>query len=350
MVTTTYNGIQATQVTEEVRESDRALRVLMITREWPTPERPELATFVARQADFVRAAGATVDVFVFQGSQNPLNYVRAWRQLQKKLRESRYDLIHAQWGQSGLLALPKRFPLVVTFRGCDLEGIVGSDSKYTTAGRVLTRLSKMVALAADEIITVSDSLGKRLPQGCKYHIIPSGLNLDLFCPAPKEMAREKLGLPKDRRLILFGGSPSVPRKRYKLAEEAVALLNGRFDAELVVVPGLPHHMVPSYMNACDALLLASMHEGSPNVVKEALACNLPVVSVDVGDVRERIGSLPGCVVCQDDRPETIAAGLAEVLSRDVPFEGRTAVQPLDERVLTQKVLGIYQNAMQRWKK
>jgi glycosyltransferase involved in cell wall biosynthesis len=173
------------------------------------------------------------------------------------------------------------------------------------------------------------------------------LDLEMFSPQDKRAARAALSLPENRRLVLFGGNPTVPRKRFSLAQEAIALLNGQPDVELVVPRGVPHRQIPLYMNACDALVLASLHEGSPNVVKEALACNLPVVSVDVGDARERIGSLPGCVVCQDDRPETIAAALTEVLNQKTPFNGRDAVKDLDELLLTPKVIDVYRRAMRR---
>jgi teichuronic acid biosynthesis glycosyltransferase TuaC len=326
---------------------DTTVHVLMITSEWPTPEHPELGPFIVRQADFLRSMGIKVDVFAFRGSKSPLNYIAARRQVRKKLRTNSYDLVHAQFGQSGLLIIPQPLPLVVTYRGSDLEGIIGRNGQRTLTGRVLKLLSKVVALAADEIIVVSESLGQRLPRRCKYRVIPSGLDLDLFRPMSKATAREALQLPQDRRLVLFGGLASNARKRHDLARQAVALLDGQFNADLIVMSSVPHDKVPLYMNACDALLLTSLHEGSPNVVKEALACNLPVVSVDVGDVRERLDAVPGCVVCRDDQPQTIAAGLAEVLNWQGSFNGRAAVESLDERLVTQQVIDVYHRAMQR---
>jgi glycosyltransferase involved in cell wall biosynthesis len=326
------------------------IRVLMITSEWPTEERPDYAPFIVRQANFLRSAGLRVDVFPFRGSKKPFNYLRAWFQIRKKLRRGSYDLVHAQWGQSGLLAIPKYCPLVVTFRGSDLEGIVDSKGQYTFAGNVLKFLSKAIALVADEIIVLSESLGSRLPKGCKYHLIPSGLDLGLFCPTSKMKAREALALDENRRLVLFGGRPEVPVKRYNLAQQALALLAGQWNIDLVVCQKVPHHVMPLYMNACDVLLLTSLHEGSPDIIKEALACNLPIVSVDVGDVRERISGISGCILCNDDRPTTIAAGLVEVLSRKMPINSRDAVKDLDEGVLTKEVIGVYHHAMQRWVK
>ena len=104
---------------------------------------------------------------------------------------------------------------------------------------------------------------------------------------------------------------------------------------------VPHTQIPDYMAACDALVFTSLQEGSPNAVKEALACNLPVVSVPVGDVAERLQGVAGCELCADDRPETVAAALARVLARAARVDGRSAVRRLDEHLLTQRVVGIY---------
>ena len=95
------------------------------------------------------------------------------------------------------------------------------------------------------------------------------------------------------------------------------------------------------------LLLTSVHEGSPTVVKEALACNVPVVSLDVGDVRELIGSVQGCVICQDACAEMIAGALADVLERHEYFNSRElAERQLDERLQVQKVISVYKRMLQ----
>jgi glycosyltransferase involved in cell wall biosynthesis len=122
-------------------------------------------------------------------------------------------------------------------------------------------------------------------------------------------------------------------------------LNERLPARLVVAWSVPHADIPLYMSACDALVFTSMQEGSPNVVKEALACDLPVVSVAVGDVAERLRGVEGCELCADEEPGTIAAALERVLRRGGRVEGRAAVQHLDERVITDKVIGIYENVL-----
>jgi glycosyltransferase involved in cell wall biosynthesis len=320
------------------------LRVLMITSEWPTPEKPWQVPFIVRQVEYLRRAGLTVDVHPFRGGKNPLNYFKAWIKAQRAIRGGKYDLIHAQWGQSGLMALPKRQPLVVTFRGDDLEGLTDENGDLTPLGRVLRRISRMVAAQANEVILVSGHMARFIDRRT-YHVIPSGLDLEVFCPAPQGEARRRLGLKPGTKYVLFAGSVSNPRKRHALAREAVELLSQEMDVELLTVTSVSHDQIPDFMNASDALLLLSQHEGSPNVVKEALACNLPVISTDVGDVRERIGSFAGCVILNDLRPEQVAAEIRRILQRGERLNSRSTVLDLDENVITGKVIEVYHKAV-----
>jgi teichuronic acid biosynthesis glycosyltransferase TuaC len=320
------------------------MRVLMVTCEWPTPENPHFVPFIVRQVEFLRKAGVTIDVFAFRGARNPLNYFRAWRQVQRRLRQNTYDLIHAQWGQSAPTALPTRLPLVVTFRGGEGEGIVGDDGRYTFSGYLLRVVSSLVAKRADELVVVSSHMREYLPQR-RIHVIPSGLDFSRLPLMATEDARRELGLPLGKRLVLFVGNPAEARKRFALAQEVVSRVDKTFDAELVVAWQVPHSQVPVYMNACNALLFVSMYEGSPNVVKEALACNLPVVSVSVGDVPERLAGISGCVVAADDDPNTLARAIEQVLRSDRRVDGRASVSELNEELLAQRMIQIYESAI-----
>ncbi|MEP7214051.1 MAG: glycosyltransferase [Acidobacteriota bacterium] len=323
------------------------LSVLMITSEFPTLERPHSVPFITRQVEFLERAGVDVDVFHFKGAKRLSNYIRAWRRLRTHTNGKHYDLVHAQWGQSAALAMPKHLPLVITFRGNDLEGIVGKDGKITLLGRIQRGVSKMMARFADEVIVVSESLGEHLER-TDFHVIPSGLDLEMFRPIPSADARLFLGLPPDKNLILFAASTiDNPRKRYWLAREAVDLLSKKMEVELIVANNVPHTSIPYYMNACNALLLTSVHEGSPNVVKEAIACDLPVVSVNVGDVNKRIGGIEGCFVCESATAEALAADLEKVLTRGRRIKGRDIVRDLHEANIASKVIEVYRTALQK---
>lgn len=318
----------------------------MITGVWPTPAHPERAPFVVRQVEFLRRVGISVDVVHLDGRGQPSRYVQRWREVRTLIARNHYDVVHAQWGQSALAALPRVAPLVVTFRGSDLEGVVSKSGKYGVSSFLLTCVSQIAARCADEVIVVSDRLARRLPSR-RCHVIPSGVDLELFVPRDKADARQRLGLKPVRRYVLFAASPANPVKRHALALQAMEALEDT-GAELLVVERVSPATMPCYMSACDVLLLTSAHEGSPNVVKEALACNLPVVGVDVGDVRQRLNLVAGCVVCADDAPHTIASGLRQALAHDQPIDGRSAVAALDERVLTERVVDVYRQAMARW--
>ena len=320
------------------------MRVLMITSVWPTPEHPELAPFIVRQVECLRRHGIIVDVLHVDGRKNPLVYLRRWREVRALAARHRYDVVHAQWGQAALPAVPAPAPLVITFRGSDLEGSEAPGLVQEWSGRLLRALSRFAAGRAVELVVVAEQLRRHLP-GRRCHVIPSGIDLELFVPLDRAAARQQLGLSPTRRLVLFAASPTRPVKRHALAVEVVALVGRQFDAELVVTAGVPPSAMPQYMGAADLLLLTSRHEGSPNVVKEALACNLPVVSVDVGDVRQRLAGIDGCVVCDDARPETLAAAVCAVLERGTPIDGRTSVLPLDEHRLTEQLIAVYRRAI-----
>ena len=131
----------------------------------------------------------------------------------------------------------------------------------------------------------------------------------------------------------------------ELIATQVDLLNERLPAKLVVAWGIPHAKIPVYMSAANVLVVTSMQEGSPNVVKEALACDLPVVSVAVGDVPERLRDVEGTELCADERPETIAAALERVLRRGGRVAGRVAVSNLDEKLLTERVIEVYRSVL-----
>ena len=322
-------------------------KVLMVTSGYPSPERPNAVPFIVRQIEELRREGVDVDVFAFNGRQRLSNYIRAWFRLRKHIAGKSYDLMHAQWGHSAILAFPKRMPWVITFRGNDLEGIVGKNGRYTLKGKILQVVSRMAARYADGKIAVSRALADRVGSS-DVEVIPSGLDLETFRPMDKRKCREELGLPIEKKLVLFAASTiNNPRKRLDLARAAVELLKREADVELVVATKVTHAEIAVYMSACDALLLTSMHEGSPNVVKEAIACDLPVVSVDVGDTRERIASAGAGVICSDT-PAELAAGIRRVLAEG-PVRTRHSIAELDERRTTRRVIRIYRRVIQEQK-
>jgi glycosyltransferase involved in cell wall biosynthesis len=321
------------------------VRVLVVTSEWPAPGRESDVPFLVEQVDSLRQAGLDIEAFSFRGRVNPLRYGAAWIRLRATYRMREFDIVHAHFGQSGLVAFPSPRPVVLTLHGSDLMGWRNGRGRRTVAGRTLPVVSRTAARWAAKVIVVSEDLKLVLGSRPDAEVIPCGIDLDRFRPASKERSRRELGLPTDANLVLFSGHPENPIKRHALALEVVASLDSDVRAQLVNVFDQPHSKMPVFFNACDALLITSQHEGSPTIVKEALACGLPVVSVTVGDVEERIGSVPECRVCRSDRPGEIAANLAQVLRGPSRTEsGRQSVSDLDHEVITRKLVAVYEAA------
>ncbi len=335
---------QGAQYRVAAAESGTTLKVLVVTSEWPSSERPHDVPFLVEQVEHLRAAGVEIEVFSFRGRANPLRYAAAWIRLRARHQLRSFDLVHAHFGQSGLVALPCPVPLVVTFHGSDLEGLRRADGRATPVGRLLRAVSRFVARRAAKVVVVSEHLQAILPAGVAAEVIPCGIDLEAFAPRPMAEARAALGLPGDGRLVLFAGDPANPIKRHGLAAEAVSKLGPEIEAQLITLHGKPHSQVPLFMNACDVLVLTSFHEGSPTVVKEALACGLPIVSVPVGDVVERVRGIAECRVCRTDDADEIAAAVAEVL-RDSrrASAGTKAVAGLGHGSVTAQLVNLYRD-------
>jgi teichuronic acid biosynthesis glycosyltransferase TuaC len=326
------------------RPEETPLRVLMVSSEWPTPDMPYRAPFLQVLADSLIDQGAKIETVVSNAGKNPLRVLSARRRVRRAVQENDYDVVHVHFGWNRPLVSRSGTPIVFTFHGADLEGTVRQSGSYTWTGRFNRVLTRSAARLSDKVIVVSESLGRRLPAEISYEVVPLGIDLDDFQPAPKAAARRELGLPIDKRLVLFM-THSRPEKRYWLARESMEIVSSAIDASLITLEGEPPDIVARYMNACDLLLVTSAHEGSPMKVKEALASNLPVVSVNVGDVEEWIGALEGCELCPDDSPETIASGIIRVLTRTQPFDGRTTALRADKRSLASRVIEIYHEAI-----
>lgn len=335
----------------------KPLRVLIVTSEWPTPQNPHAVPFLVQNVEQMRAAGLEVEVFAFRGSKSPMNYLKAWFHLRQSHKLHTFDLVHGHFGQSGAVVWPCPVPLIMTFHGSDLQGIVGADGRYSRASGPLRRLSRFAARRASENIVVSKRLLLFLPPLKRAaHVIPLGVDFERFAIVPRDEARKRLNLPADKPLVLFAANPANAVKRFELAKAAVDELKASpqtavqmRDVELISLVGQSHDIVPLYMNACDALLLTSRHEGSPTVVKEALVCNLPVVSVDVGDVKERLDAVPGCIVC-DATPESLSQGLKAVLTNPKRLDARSKLNALDERRVVENIISVYHSALGRARK
>ncbi len=309
------------------------MKILFVTNMYPNPDNRNPGPFVVSQATSLRNQGHTVDVLYIAGHRSKLNYVTAAYRVFRSTTLDRYDIVHAHYGLSGVPALFRRAaPLVVTLHGSD-----------ALSGRFQPMVSRIVCRFADAVIAVSPNVASVIPG----EVIPCGVDLDMFKPVPREEARTLLSLPPDKTLILFPFDPKRPEKRFDVAQSTVRRLDSAgHPFELLVVSSVSHDRMRLYYSAADALLLCSDSEGSPTSVKEALACNLPVVSTDVGDVRQIMRGIAGTEVCAQD-VDSLAQGLVRVLAYRATngFNGRPSMKRYDQNDIALAIANVYRRVL-----
>ena len=321
--------------------------VLVVTNLWPTEADSSYGSFVKAQMESLGPLGVEFDVLFINGRESKWNYLRGIRQVRRQLRAKRYDLIHAHFGLSGWVArLQSRVPVVVSFMGDDVLGRPTRSGRITLAGHFLRISGFILARLATSVIVKSRQMASklRLPSA---HIIPNGVDLNLFRPMEQAQARKMLGLDPGKKFVLFPYNPNEARKRFDLIQAAVSLAREQVPTlELLVARGLPQGQIPIYMNAADVLVMASTLEGSPNAVKEAMATNLPVISVDVGDAAELMGPTEGCYLVRREA-SAIAEKIVEVCHRGGRTNGRDGIRRLSMEAVAQQIVEVYAAALRR---
>lgn len=305
--------------------------------------------FAKREVACLEASGATVCKYFLKSRTSPRVLIAEWVRLRREIALFSPDVIHCHYGTmtSFLTVCATRLPVVVTYRGSDLNPVPSSSIFRVLFGHILSQVS---AVCAKKIICVSGELGNRLMWGKrKVAVIPTGVDVEVFKPFSKNEARLRLGLEVNTPLILFNAGRSPKVKRLDLAEASMCELRKLIPkVNFVVLRGdvLPDD-VPLYINAADVLFVTSDFEGSPTTVQESIACGLPVVSVDVGDVKERLaGVTPSRIVPRD--PVALGSALFEILSLKQRSNGpEVAARELSYKVLITKVIQVLAEAAQR---
>jgi glycosyltransferase involved in cell wall biosynthesis len=318
----------------------------MVTAPLPTASRPGTWAAVARQIESIESLGIEADLVEVDGARG-IKYVQALRRLVARAQD--VDLIHAHYGYCGWISrLQVRRPVVVSFMGSDLLGVVGRSGRISTSSRVVVTIDRQIARLADAVIVKSQQMADIL-RPVPAHVIPNGVDLDLFQPIDREAARAHLGWD-NRRRVLFPGNPVKSNKGFPLAQATTKVAEDALDEPVEIVPlsGVAPAEVPFYVNGCDALLMCSHTEGSPNAVKEAMACNLPVVSVAVGDVQELLADVDHSAVCARD-PAALGAELARVLAGSPRTNGREVIKAraLDLPSVARRVVAVYRDVLRR---
>ncbi|WP_440765743.1 glycosyltransferase [Natronorubrum sp. DTA7] len=294
--------------------------------------------FFDQQVSVLEARGVDCTVLEVPGahsgdsSRSATDYARYYPRILSELRSNDYDLVHANYGLVAPFALaqPTR-PVVLSLWGTDLM----SDHDW------LRSLSRFGARHANAAIVPSRAMSSVLETD--HELIPFGVDTDLFEPMSQADARERVGWETDRPIALFPYDRTRAVKDYPRARRLVERADA--DLELRTVTGVDHEEIPSYMNASDVLLVTSERESGPMVVKEAAACNLPVVSTDVGFVRETVADVTDCVVSDDDT--ALIDGLEYVADARRRSDGREAIDGLSLDALGTSLLSVYRRVLER---
>ena len=299
------------------------------------------APFILEQAEALRKVGCEVEFFGVTG-KGIKGYLKALPALKKTIRSLKPDVVHAHYGLCGLLAgLQRKVPVVTTYHGSDIN-----EKKVLPFSKVAMKLSKWNVFVSEKTmqIVLGMEAPSNLPQkGRRCSLIPCGVDITDLQLTEKAEARRRMGLDAYKQYVLFAGAFDNPVKNAEFAKEAMALLP---ESELKELKGYTREQVTLLMCVADALLMTSHTEGSPQVVKEAMACGCPIVSVDVGDVRWVTENVTGCYIAERN-PDAIAARLREAMAFGHRTEGRKRIQALgltNDRV-AEKLMTIYQSVI-----
>lgn len=321
-----------------------------------------IAPFIKEQAEALRTLAiddrwiddrcVEIEYYLLHG-KGIKGYLKEIPKIRKKIKEYKPDVIHAHYGWTCLLTnlATRLVPVVCTFHGSDIN-----DPKVRRFSKIAMQLSAWNIFVSPQIMNIAGA-----EEGKKASLIPCGIDDSLFKPIEKESARACLnerGKWKEERgkkYVLFTKMFYDELKDYPLAKETIERVNELMNerVELLEFVGYTREESMLLMNAVDALLMTSKIEGSPQVIKEAMACGCPIVSVEVGDVKERIAGIDGCyVIPKDDRAKMIDE-LADALVKALAFDGKTngreilMRQNLSNELVAKKLIDIYNKVLKK---
>jgi len=287
---------------------------------------------------------SAVEYFLVKG-----NYVKSVKALKAKIREFKPDIVHAHYGLSAITAeLQSLVPVVTTFHNGE------------THSWYINFITSLMSLRAKHVIYVAPHIRDLVYfKARNYSIIPCGVSLDDCFLMDKAEARKQLGWSADKKYIMFGGAFDNTRKNYKLLAEAVERIGD--DIEIIEMRGLSRKDCVLRMNACDVFALPTKNEGSPQALKEAMACNCPIVATDVADIKHLLGGLQGHYLLPNKKgnaawwkgDEHSAEELAELLKQALSFEGRTKGRErivglgYTNELVAKKIIKIYEDIIRK---
>ncbi len=308
----------------------------------------EVAPFIRSQGESLRQAGIDVEYFPLIG-KGLIGYLKNARYLRQYVKKNQFDLVHAHYtlsGWSAVLAFSGK-PIVLSLMGTDAYGEYVGINQIKFSSRYLIYLTYLIQPFVNSIISKSKHIESFVYLKNKSYVIPNGILLDEI-NFHENGFKEELGLDPDKKHVLFLGDKKNTRKNYNLLETAVSRISS--DNISIVAPyPVSHEQVVKYLNSVDVTVVPSLMEGSPNLVKEAMACNCPVVSTDVGDVRWLFGDLEGHYITSFN-PQDVADKIKmalEFAEQKGKTQGRDRIIELglDSETVARKIVGVYEKVL-----
>jgi glycosyltransferase involved in cell wall biosynthesis len=309
-----------------------------------------IGTFIESQGSSLEQVGIQVSYFPVKG-KGILGYLKAAYHLHKHIKGNNYDIVHAHYSLSGWVAVIAFTgkPTVLSLMGDDALGTYVGPGKIKLTSYFLPILTIAIQPFVAAIICKSVPIQRVVIRRRISYVIPNGVNLVSFKPSSSNL-RKDFGLQMSKRYVLFLGDPLSSTKNFSLVREAYGKLDNP-DIDLLAPFPVGYTEVSDYLNIADVLVLTSFMEGSPNVIKEAMACNCPIVATDVGDVKWVLGNTEGCFVASFE-PEDVADKLKLALKFSEE-KGRTRGRDriikigLDSNSVARKIVEVYIRVLEK---
>lgn len=306
------------------------MRVLVVTNFMPDESAPQRGRWVRDQVDEVRRRGIEVDLFTFPRGRG--EYVPATRRLRALLRRERFDLVHAHYGLAGWVArLAGATPLIVTFHGTDV--------RHHVVGPLSRRLAWRIDLVAGVSRALFEPEDDRpgLPAVPASAVLPCGPDLSRFAAQPRAGARRALGLDPEGSYLFFPANPARPEKRHDRAAAVAAAC----EADLLTGGSIEPEQMPLWINAANAVLVTSDYEGFGMAAVEALSCDVPVLSTEVGIAPYALGGIDGCLCASFDAPAWAAVARRHLESADPRVDGARRAATVSASRMAERVIEAY---------
>lgn len=295
------------------------IRALLVTNMYPYDGQPYYGSFVREYVEAMRDRGNHVELFFTNPRHSRRDYFRDLPRLRRVIKTGGFDLVHAQHTYSAFQVLAagallrRKLPLLLTLHEGEVHAPAEThdpDADFLKRLIYIRRLKTLAARRATRLVVVEEGMAAAVDRP-DADVVPPAIDAEHFRPLPRDDARDALGIDPTRRVVLFPANPERFEKRADVLRDALPLLSEPTD---VLWGGqIPRSAMPTYMAAADAVVQTSRFEASPMVIKEALACDRPIVTTDVGDVVRILSGVEGCEIV-DGTPEAVAGGLERALA------------------------------------